>query len=79
MLASREPRTVCESDEACEDLITRDPASSLRGGGSTVDDDLDQPVCYKEGFGVKEMYQMCDVTSESSPNARANWRPRFRC
>ncbi|GAA5976093.1 hypothetical protein JCM10908_005384 [Rhodotorula pacifica] len=54
---------VCESDKACEDLITRDPASSLRGGGNTVEDDLDQPVCYKEGFGVKEMYQMCDVTN----------------
>lgn len=35
----------------------------LRSGGSSADEELDQPVCYKEGFGVKEMFQMCDVTS----------------
>ncbi|GAA6014458.1 hypothetical protein JCM8202_001541 [Rhodotorula sphaerocarpa] len=54
---------VCETDQACEDLITRDPSMFLRSGGSSADEELDQPVCYKEGFGVKEMFQMCDVTN----------------
>lgn len=53
---------MCETDEACEDLVARDPAASLRPSGSK-DDDLDRAVCYKEGYGVKEVYQMCDVTS----------------
>ncbi|GAA6011275.1 hypothetical protein JCM10207_008284 [Rhodosporidiobolus poonsookiae] len=52
---------VCETDEACEDLVFRDPASSLRGGSR--EDDTEKAVCYKEGYGVKEVYQMCDVTN----------------
>lgn len=48
----------------------RDPASMLKGGKSDGDDDDGDAVCYKEGFAVKEMFQMCDVTSE--------WRVRRR-
>ncbi|GAA5941477.1 putative ATP-dependent permease ADP1 [Sporobolomyces koalae] len=50
---------VCETDQACEALIDRDH-DRLRG---SEDVDNDKAVCYKEGFGVKEMYQMCDVTN----------------
>ncbi|GAA5836741.1 hypothetical protein JCM5353_006883, partial [Sporobolomyces roseus] len=50
---------VCETDEACEALINRDDGR-LVGSKDEADD---KAVCYKEGFGVKEMYQMCDVTN----------------
>lgn len=30
---------------------------------SPFDGDEDDAVCYAEGYGIKEMYQMCDVTS----------------
>lgn len=36
---------------------------ALKGNGD--DDDDSAAVCYKEGYGVKEMFQICDVTSAS--------------
>ncbi|GAA5914974.1 putative ATP-dependent permease ADP1 [Sporobolomyces salmoneus] len=51
---------VCETDEACEALIDRDHDRLIKGSDDTDDD---KAVCYKEGFGVKEMYQICDVTN----------------
>ncbi|GAA5979551.1 hypothetical protein JCM5350_004931 [Sporobolomyces pararoseus] len=51
---------VCETDQACEALIDKDRDRLVRGSD---DEDMDRAVCYKEGFGVKEMYQMCDVTN----------------
>lgn len=44
--------------------MLRDPASMLKGGNDDGESDDETAVCYKEGFGVKEMFQMCDVTSE---------------
>lgn len=35
-----------------------------RLGSGLKDDASNGAVCYREGFAVKEMYQMCDVTSE---------------
>ncbi|TNY21418.1 hypothetical protein DMC30DRAFT_350707 [Rhodotorula diobovata] len=71
---------VCDTDEACEDLVSRDPASlSLRGGNK--DEDEDKAVCYKEGYGVKEMYQMCDVTNRKILDMLPNRPPQvtFTC
>lgn len=46
--------------------MPRNPGDvTLKPDGSD-DDDADTAVCYKEGFAVREMYQMCDVTSELS-------------
>ncbi|GJN87353.1 hypothetical protein Rhopal_000302-T1 [Rhodotorula paludigena] len=69
---------VCETDEACEDLIAREPPS-LRGGKE--EDDDDKAVCYKEGYGVKEMYQMCDVTNRKILDMLPNRPPQvtFTC
>ena len=54
---------VCETNQAC---------SALLDGGAGGDDELtllkgsdDDAVCYAEGYGIKEMFQMCDVTSTS--------------
>ncbi|KAJ8295972.1 ABC transporter G family member [Rhodotorula toruloides] len=71
---------VCETDEACEDLLARDPASSLRPSGPK-EDDLDKAVCYKEGYGVKEVYQMCDVTNRKILDMLSNRPPQvtFTC
>lgn len=49
--------TVCETNQACSALIHDDEPSSLTGKGSG------EAVCYAEGYGIKEMFQMCDVTS----------------
>ncbi|GAA5967082.1 hypothetical protein JCM11641_000435 [Rhodosporidiobolus odoratus] len=70
---------VCETDQACDNLILRDPSSSL-GGGSRLDD-ADRAVCYKEGFGVKEVYQMCDVTNRKILDMLPNRPPQvtFTC
>lgn len=68
------PPAVCETDEACDDLVGREPAAALSLRGGAKDDDDDTAVCYKEGYGVKEMYQMCNVTSASpshSPSSRS--------
>lgn len=46
---------VCRNDEACVSLV---------GPPGAVDQGPDDAVCYKDGFTVKRMYQMCDVTSE---------------
>ncbi len=49
---------VCQTDKSC---------SALLRSGDPFEDGLDgeeDGVCYKEGFAVKEMLQMCDVTSE---------------
>ncbi|KAM0788368.1 hypothetical protein ACM66B_001508 [Microbotryomycetes sp. NB124-2] len=62
---------VCETDEACTDLALRDPSTmqllpkggSSSGGGSRDDSDQDTAVCYKQGYAVREMHQMCDVTN----------------
>lgn len=54
-------RSVCETDKACENLVNRDSLSTGLIGGQNQNDD--GAVCYKEGFGIKEMFQMCDVTS----------------
>ncbi|GAA5925630.1 hypothetical protein JCM3775_001459 [Rhodotorula graminis] len=73
---------LCETDEACEDLVGREPAAALsvRGGGGKDDDD-DKAVCYKEGYGVKEMYQMCDVTNRKILDMLPNRPPQvtFTC
>lgn len=53
---------VCETNKACEGLVLRDPAASLKGGKDSDADESDA-VCYKEGYGINEMFQMCDVTS----------------
>lgn len=55
--------SVCQTNQACSDLVLRDPTSMLKGKEDNTD--ADEAVCYKEGFGVKEVFQMCDVTSES--------------
>ncbi|GAA5822769.1 hypothetical protein JCM3770_003323 [Rhodotorula araucariae] len=70
---------LCETDQACEDLVARDRASSLRGGSR--EDDEDTAVCYKEGYGVKEMYQMCDVTNRKILDMLPNRPPQvtFTC
>ncbi|GAA6037205.1 hypothetical protein JCM8097_008619 [Rhodosporidiobolus ruineniae] len=69
---------VCETDEACEDLVFRDPSSGL---GSGRLDDADRAVCYKEGYGVKEVYQMCDVTNRKILDMLPNRAPQvtFTC
>ena len=53
---------VCETNQACSALISDEP-NSLKEDGS-------EAVCYAEGYAVKEMFQMCDVTSESSRRRR---------
>ncbi|BGP38555.1 FAD-dependent urate hydroxylase [Rhodotorula kratochvilovae] len=70
---------VCETDQACEDLLPRDAAAALRGGSK--EDDEDTAVCYKEGYGVKEMYQMCDVTNRKILDMLPNRPPQvtFTC
>ncbi|ORY79351.1 hypothetical protein BCR35DRAFT_291656 [Leucosporidium creatinivorum] len=54
---------VCQTNQACSDLVLRDPASMLKGGNDDGDSDDETAVCYQQGFGVKEMFQMCDVTN----------------
>ena len=54
---------VCQTDQACVNLVPRDDS-----GHSAPDSDSDLPgangaVCYKGGYGVKGIHQMCDVTS----------------
>ncbi|GAA5855775.1 hypothetical protein JCM8547_000351 [Rhodosporidiobolus lusitaniae] len=68
---------VCETDQACENLIDRD--SSFAGTGRL--DNADRAVCYKEGFGVKEVYQMCDVTNRKILDMLPNRPPQvtFTC
>ena len=44
-------------------------ADRLRHGADPATAADDAAVCYKEGFGIREVYQMCDVTSESRRNA----------
>ncbi|GAA5884428.1 hypothetical protein JCM6882_005248 [Rhodosporidiobolus microsporus] len=73
---------VCQTDAACENLIARDPVSSgLLAGGGSHSDDQDRAVCYKEGFGVKEVYQMCDVTNRKILDMLPNRPPQvtFTC
>lgn len=53
---------MCETDQACAALKIRDPNTGLLKDGETDDE---EHVCYKEGYAVREMYQMCDVTSKS--------------
>ncbi|KAK4051863.1 FAD-dependent urate hydroxylase [Microbotryomycetes sp. JL201] len=57
---------VCETDEACTELALRDPNTMMlpKGGGTNGDDkEADAAVCYKQGYAVREMHQMCDVTN----------------
>ncbi|BGP14521.1 hypothetical protein JCM10213_005190 [Rhodosporidiobolus nylandii] len=70
---------VCETDEVCENLLSRDSTPSL--SGSSRLDDADRAVCYKEGYGVKEVYQMCDVTNRKILDMLANRPPQvtFTC
>lgn len=56
---------MCLTNQACSDLVLRDPASMMLKGKSDGDDE-NEAVCYKEGYGIKEMFQICDVTSEWS-------------
>lgn len=56
---------VCETDQACPALL-RDPSLVGKGKPGDSDDEQSDAVCYKEGFGIKEMFQTCDVTSTSS-------------
>lgn len=51
---------VCETNKACSALVVRDPASPFKD-----EDEESDAVCYKEGYGINQMFQMCDVTSES--------------
>ena len=60
---------VCQTNEACRPLVpagdgTTIRPSSLYPGDLQEEDDSDVAVCYKEGFAVKKMHQMCDVTSQ---------------
>ncbi|GAA5876426.1 hypothetical protein JCM1840_006022, partial [Sporobolomyces johnsonii] len=70
---------VCETDQACENLVFRDPGSKLKGGSR--DDEDESAVCYKEGFGVKEVYQMCDVSNRKILDMLPNRPPQvtFTC
>ncbi|GAA5926365.1 hypothetical protein JCM1841_006993 [Sporobolomyces salmonicolor] len=70
---------VCESDQACENLVFRDPGSKL--ASASRDDEDESAVCYKEGFGVKEVYQMCDVTNRKILDMLPNRPPQvtFTC
>ncbi|GAA5829442.1 hypothetical protein JCM11251_005053 [Rhodosporidiobolus azoricus] len=72
---------VCQTDQACENLIARDPSTSALLGGGSKGEDLDRAVCYKEGFGVKEVYQMCDVTNRKILDMLPNRPPQvtFTC
>lgn len=56
---------VCETNKACSALVVRDPASPFKDDGEEESD----AVCYKEGYGINQMFQMCDVTSESFPSS----------
>lgn len=48
----------------------------MLGGKRGDDDDADDTaVCYKEGFAVREMYQMCDVTSECQSRTSPSLEP----
>ncbi|KAM0754863.1 hypothetical protein T439DRAFT_309694 [Meredithblackwellia eburnea MCA 4105] len=50
---------VCQTDKACEGFDLRDSKGGLRTPAS----DDDKAVCYKQGYTVRETYQMCDVTN----------------
>ncbi|SCZ99125.1 BZ3500_MvSof-1268-A1-R1_Chr3-1g05826 [Microbotryum saponariae] len=63
---------VCETNRACSALIaSRDPANGMlkasdkndKGDGDGQGSDDENAVCYKQGYAVKEMFQMCDVTN----------------
>ena len=63
-------QAVCETDDACKPLVPEDgPYRSL--GGSGDDEPRSEAVCYKGGFAVKEIHQMCDVTSLSQSERRS--------
>ncbi|KAL8286472.1 hypothetical protein RQP46_004489 [Phenoliferia psychrophenolica] len=49
---------VCESDKACSGFVLRDPTSGVK-----PDESGDDAVCYQQGFGIREVFQMCDVTN----------------
>lgn len=57
-----EPLLVCQTNKACSALVLRDPSTGLLRDEPADDSEA---VCYKEGYAVKEMFQVCDVTSES--------------
>ena len=61
---------VCETNDACKPLVPDDGDTPIRpssSSGLTVKYDESQQedtaVCYKGGFVVNKMHQMCDVTS----------------
>jgi hypothetical protein len=58
-------RTVCTSNKACSSLVAPPDAStsSLLTAAEEVADN--GAICYKGGYAVKQIYQMCDVTSAS--------------
>ncbi|SCV74104.1 BQ2448_6536 [Microbotryum intermedium] len=81
---------VCETNKACSALIaSRDPANGMfktsdkngKGDGDDDDTDNDNAVCYKEGYAVKEMFQMCDVTNRKIVDMLPNRPPQvsFTC
>ena len=64
---------VCETDDACKPLVPEDGLGRSLGGSGDDDEPSSPAVCYKGGFAVKEIHQMCDVTSaHRSSAARAD-------
>ena len=62
---------VCETDDACKPLVPEDGLGRSLGGSGDDDEPSSPAVCYKGGFAVKEIHQMCDVTSLSQSERRS--------
>lgn len=58
---------MCQTNEACKAMVTDDGDSTIRPSfvGLLADKEKEQDtaVCYTGGFAVKQVHQMCDVTS----------------
>lgn len=71
-----ESTTVCQTNEACKALVPDDGDSPIRpsfvGIMADKEKEQDTAICYTGGFAVKQVHQMCDVTSMSNWSSGAS-------